>query len=230
MTHPWKNGILFTYWNYHPGWESIIIFHQTLSVVSAILVDRCRLMPHPTVHLQTICWYLSSQLLEIEGVSYVELFFFGHPPKVLPAVQQALTSKQPEAEIVMDRHIRKFAWGCFSEMYDKQIQNNSTFQCRTWESVKNIVYCLNCVVAELNWILNLYTCIILYQGVVNWYEGLRNHPAQPFQHWLVQMIICIMSLCFPSYFMQLGYERVTKIESLGRGFFSFHYRLPAPTC
>ena len=181
--------------------------------------------------LQTICWYLSSQLLEIQGVSNVELFFFGHPPKVLPAVQQALTSKQPEAKI-RDGHafFLKFAWGCFSEMYDKQIQNNSTFQCRTWESVEKIVYCLNCVVAELNWILNLYTCIILYQGVVNWDEGLRNHPAQPFQHWLVQMIICIMSLCFPSYFMQLGYERVTKIESLGRGFFSFHYRLPAPTC
>lgn len=49
--------------------------------------------------LQTICWYLSSQLMEIQVVSNVELFFFGHPPKVLPAVQQALTSKQPEAKI-----------------------------------------------------------------------------------------------------------------------------------
>ena len=118
--------------------------------------------------LQTICWYLSSQLLEIEGVSNVELFFFGHPPKVLPAVQQALTSKQPEAEIC-DGHayseicMRVFQWNVW-QTNTKQLHISMPYLGKCKE---------HCLLFELSW-NGFSTCILVSSCIRGLWIGTKG--------------------------------------------------------
>jgi len=52
--------------------------------------------------LQTICWYLSSQLMEIQGVSNVELFFLATPPRCCQLFSKRWHQSNQRLRYVMD--------------------------------------------------------------------------------------------------------------------------------
>ena len=76
-------------------WGDQILYILDLEIQDAIVTR----LTHMQLHSQKICWKQRSAVGDLRRHRAV---VFGPPPKVLPAVQQALTSKPPEAVEICD--------------------------------------------------------------------------------------------------------------------------------